>query len=215
MEILNKEFAKYSKPMFFTIGRVIMYILGLLVILGTYSRISESQFMFVNFFVLGSIILIFVVYDIIVTIKKIKTYTSHMVSFHDNYLLFVDHRGTFKLPYEKMGSYQFISDQVIIRIKLNRFVISGKQHGILYEEIKHMVNFLISKKVTSKVNRNLIYFLGLFLVINYGADYLFRVVLEYSSDVSLFGTLYIIFAIVFGFFILEITSGKKLLEKEE
>ena len=93
-------------------------------------------------------------------------------------------------------------------------MISGKQHGILYEELKYMVNFLISKKVTSKISRGLIYFLALFLVINYGADYLFRSVLGYSSDVSLFGTLYIILAAGLGFFIWEKINTKKLKDKE-
>ena len=112
MEILRKEFSKYSQPMFFTIGRSILYILGILMILGTFARRNESQFVLINLYVLCFIFIVIVVYDILIVIKKRKTYESHMVVFDEDHIVYVDHRGTFKLPYSDMSSYQLISDQL-------------------------------------------------------------------------------------------------------
>jgi hypothetical protein len=214
MEVLKKEFTKYSKPMFFNFARVLIYVIGLIILLGVYSRIDDSEFIFYNFFILIFISLVFVALDVIVGLKKIRTYKSHRVQFLDEYILFVDHRGSFELPYEKMDSYQITSNQILIRIQKNRFLISGKQHGINFEELRLMADFLLSKNVESKIGRGFIYFIIVFLVINYGLDYLFIQVFKLTSDASLFGTLYFCLVIGIVYYIWEQINVRKLLTIE-
>lgn len=215
MDILKKEFAKYSKPMFFNIGRVATYLLALLLLLGIFTRRNDSQFILVNLFVFGIITLILLIFDIINSVNKIKSYKSHKVQFFDNHILFVDHRGTFVLPYEDLKSYQLLSDQLLLRIQRNKFVISAKQHGIMFEELRQMVSYLDSKEVLNKNSRGYMYLILLFLAINYGLDYLIRSVFELSADASLFGTLYVIFFIGIVFLIVEKWNLRNLKAKEE
>lgn len=195
MDILNKEYAKYARPMFFHIGRVVLYLLSLLILLGAYSRIEDSQFIYINFFILCFIFLFIVIIDVVIGMKKAQSYKTHKVKFVEEFVLFVDHRGAFQLPYTSLKSYQMISDQIILKTKANRFIISGKHHGISFDELKEMVNYLVSQNVENKINREFIYFVAGFFVVNYGADYVFRNILQLSSDVSLFGTLYIMMLI--------------------
>jgi hypothetical protein len=214
MEVLMKEFTKYSKPMFFNFARILIYIIGLIILLGVYSRIDDSKFIFYNFFILIFISLVFVILDVLVARKKMKTYKSHKVQFFNDYILFVDHRGSFQLPYKEMDSYQITSNQILIRIQKNRFLISSKQHGINFEELRLMADFLVGKNVESKIGRGFIYFVIVFLVINYGLDYLFIQVFKLSSDASLFGTLYFCLVIGMVYYIWEQINVKKLIYEE-
>ena len=203
------------KPRFFSIARSLVYVVGLIMMLGIYTRIDNSEFVFINFVIYCVVVLLLVVFDVVNGLKKIKSYKNHLVQFHDNYILFVDQRGSFELPYEQIKSYQFSSDQILIRINGNRFLISGTLHGISFEELKEMVNFLASKNIVSKVSRGFLLFLGMFLIINYGSDYLFIEVLELSSDASLFGTLYICLVVGVGYFVWDRINMRKLKTKEE
>ena len=202
MKILNKEFAKYARPMFFSFGRVLAYILVVILILGAYSSTDTSGPDFIHFWLMLAIAIIGIVYDAIGAIKKAKTYLNHRVQFLDDYVLFVDHLGAFKLPYEQIQSFQLLSNQVLIRTKWNRFVVSGKLHGINYDELKEIVDFLLSKEVVSKSSNTFVYFLVAFIAVNYGAQYVFVDVFGIPVESTVFYIFYLVFAIaisVIGF----------------
>lgn len=197
MIILNKEFKKYLKPRFFNVGRIIVYALAVILLLGVYNTTDMSEPTFIHFYIMCLIALLGVAYDAIVGIKKSKTYENHKVQFMDEYILFTDHHGTFKLSYDEVKSYQLMSGQILIRMKWNRFVISGKHHGINIDELKQMVDFLVDKEVQNKKNNLFIYFLVMFLVINYGSQYLFVDVMGLPVETSMFLILYLVFIIAF------------------
>jgi len=215
MEILKKEFNKYVKPKFFNIGRMFVYVLAILMLLGVYNTTEVSEPIFIHFYFMCFIALTALIYDIINGVKKMKTYKDHRVQFLDEYILFVDHNGTFKFPYEEVKSYQLLSGQILIRMKHNRFVISAKDHGINIDELKQMVDFLISKEVPNKKNNLFVYFLVMFVTINYGAQYLFVDVLELPAEVSMFLILYIVFVIIISVVLFERYQLSKLKMDEE
>jgi len=100
-------------------------------------------------------------------------------------------------------------------MKHNRFVISAKDHGINIDELKQMVDFLISKEVPNKKNNLFVYFLVMFVTINYGAQYLFVDVLELPAEVSMFLILYIVFVIIISVVLFERYQLSKLKMDEE
>ena len=196
MEILKKEFNKYVKPNFFNLGRMLVYVLAALLLLGIYNTTDASEPIFIHFYLMCVIAISGLIYDAINGVKNARTYRNHKVQFMDEYILFIDHHGTFRLVYEEMKSYQLMSGQILIRMKWNRFVISGKHHGINIDELKQMVDFLVDKEVQNKKNNIFVYFLIMFIAINYGSQYLFVDVMGLPVETSMFLILYLVFIII-------------------
>jgi len=202
MKILNKEFVKYTGPMFFSFGRVLAYLLVVILILGAYSSTGDVGPSVIHFWLMLAIAVLGLAYDAINVIRKARTYQNHKVQFSDEYILIVDHLGVFKLPYDEVKSYQLISNQILIRTKWNRFVISGKLYGINYDELKEIVDFLSDKEVLSKSSNTFIYFLVAFIAVNYGAQYIFVDVFGIPVESTVFYIFYLVFFIamaVIGF----------------
>jgi len=83
MEILKKEFNKYVKPKFFNIGRMFVYVLAILMLLGVNNTTEVSEPIFIHFYFMCFIALTALIYDIINGVKKMKTYKDHRVQFLD------------------------------------------------------------------------------------------------------------------------------------
>jgi hypothetical protein len=150
--------------------------------------------MIAHFSIVMIMVVIIVIYDVIIGMKKKKTYASHKVMFMGDNLFYIDHRGNFNIPYERIGSYQLSGNTIVIRVKSLRFVIDGSKFGISQDEIRSMVELLASKEVPAfRSTYTFVLFFLIFIVINFGLDYLFSKILHFSEEISVFTTLYVCF----------------------
>jgi len=198
MKISEKEFSKYARPRFLTISRLFIYMFAIILLLGVYNTVDVSESLFIHFYIMSALAIIGLGYDVMNGLKKVKTYKEHSVQFMDEYILYTDQRGSFKIKYSQIKSYQLLGAQLMIKLKWNRLTISGKLYGINYDELRQMVDFLSDKNIPSKANLSLVYYIGAFLLINYGSQYLFVNLFAVSEESSMFLILYVILFIVFG-----------------